>query len=184
MEIMKLLSKILKISYLLPIFLCIIFWALLAILRDNYSLFGIDSTYFFHAGKSIFTIPLDMYKPGFYYLPVFAFLISPITLLPFEIYEWEKGIDLRKEGYCEDSISGFIVMELNKDCNELWVNIACCEPDCDETKLMREQLKLILKKLRRGLSDANSPPTLKKMWFTALIARRTPSLKSVIFSMP
>ena len=85
---MKSTSKIYKISFFLPIFLCIIFWALLAILRDKCYLFGVDSKHFFHAGRSIFTNPSDVYGYGFYYLPFFALLISPITILPFEVYEW------------------------------------------------------------------------------------------------
>lgn len=85
---MKLNLKFSQLPIVLPIFLCIIFWAFLAVLRDNCSLFGVDSTAFYHAGRSIFTNPSDVYNSGYFYLPFFAILIYPITLLPFGLYEW------------------------------------------------------------------------------------------------
>jgi len=48
-----------------------------------------------------------MYISGFYYLPVFAFLISPITLLPFEVYEWVLLIVLL-------FFSGYSIVLLNR----------------------------------------------------------------------
>ena len=66
-------------------------------------------------------------------------------VFPYEIYEWEKGFDLRSCG--RDHISGFIVMELSEmNGNELYVNIATSEP---EDELYYDQLKVILKHLRK-----------------------------------
>lgn len=77
-----------KKKYLLVIFACVIFWALLALIRDSFNLYGIDSDSFYNAGKSIFSDVESVYTEGFYYLPIFAVLYSFISMFPFWLSEW------------------------------------------------------------------------------------------------
>ena len=75
-------------------------------------------------------------------------LMNKITnlVIPFEIHNWETGVDLRKIDNIQ-FISGFILMVLNsKTCNDIYMDIGNNEPD-DE--LVYERLKIILRQIRR-----------------------------------
>ena len=78
--------KILFIKYkfylIIPI-ICLFFWALLALVKDNFIINPIDYSAYYYAGKNIFLSPDQVYlipHPSYYYyLPSFASIFSIFT---------------------------------------------------------------------------------------------------------
>ncbi len=63
---------------------------------------------------------------------------------PFEIYKWEKGIDLRKDKEFFKSIDSFIIMDLGEYCNNIYTYIYSTMPDDDSVyREMKKILKIV-----------------------------------------
>ena len=69
---------------------------------------------------------------------------------PYEIYNWEKGIDLRKDREGWELMSGFIIMDVKDSegwgCNDLYISLANCEPDDD---YVYKRFKLLIQGIRK-----------------------------------
>lgn len=87
---MKLNFNYLKEKYyiIIPI-LCLLLWALISHIKDNFAIVASDYPSFYDSGRFIFTHPENVYSnlinPRYRYLPSFATLFSFMTLLPYEV---------------------------------------------------------------------------------------------------
>ncbi|NVM38107.1 MAG: hypothetical protein HWN81_21115 [Candidatus Lokiarchaeota archaeon] len=77
--------------YLIIPIICFIFWALLSLIKDHFSLDPADFDVFYYAGKYITTQPLNLYSgPAgqFFNLPIIAYLFSPLSIFDYNIAKW------------------------------------------------------------------------------------------------
>ena len=79
-------KRIISNYNLIVLFLCIGFWALLYLVFVLFKLNQYDFIVFYNSGKQIFIDPSKLYEDvhGYYYMPIFALLMSPISL--FDIF--------------------------------------------------------------------------------------------------
>jgi len=89
----SLLIKIKKNSYLLIPMICIFFWALVSLIKDDFNILGAsDFPAIYYAAKYMFTKPelvySDAISPPYPYTPCIATIFAPIALLPFETAHW------------------------------------------------------------------------------------------------
>ena len=94
-----------------PIF-CLIFWALLSLIKDNFSLTHVpDFPTFYKAGKFIYTDSENLYSskisPRYHYFPSFASIFFFLTFFDIETSKWIYFFILL-------SIAIFSVIEFNK----------------------------------------------------------------------
>jgi hypothetical protein len=80
-----------KLYLILPL-ICLSFWALLALAKDNFTIAGAcDYKNFYYAGRYLFTNPDILYNQDYlyyHYLPSFALIFIPLSIIDYLISEW------------------------------------------------------------------------------------------------
>ena len=89
----KILDELSQRFYLLVPMACIVFWALISLLKDNFNILpAADFPAIYYAARYIFTNPelvyTDAVHPLYPYTPCIATIFVPLALLPFEIAHW------------------------------------------------------------------------------------------------
>jgi len=89
----SLLIKIKYNSYIFIPMICIFFWAIVSLIKDDFNILGAsDFPAIYYAAKYIFTKPELVYSdaivPPYPYTPCIATIFAPIALLPLETAHW------------------------------------------------------------------------------------------------
>jgi hypothetical protein len=91
-NVVKIIEKIKTSLYILIPILCILFWAFIALYKDNFTLIpAADFPTFYYVSQLIFTEPEQIYfleVQPYTYTPFFAMIIFPMGFLTFEQAHW------------------------------------------------------------------------------------------------